>query len=46
VYQPIEIGEAWKEFVSSRDLIVIDFFEPQIDEISHGFAAQVVKEFR
>ncbi len=43
--EAIKVGEAWKDFVRTRNLIVVDFFEPQVDEIGHGFMDQVLREF-
>jgi len=37
----LQIDERWKEFLRSRDLIVMDLFEPLTDSIGFGFPEQV-----
>lgn len=39
--KPIPEGDAFREFVLSRDLIVIDLFEIQLDLLDHGFSKAV-----
>lgn len=42
--KPVKIDDEWRNLIKSRDLIVVDFFEPQLDTLGHGFAEQVLRE--
>ena len=42
--RPIPEGQAWREFILSRDLIVIDLYEVQLNLFDHGFSKRVNQE--
>ena len=41
---PIPKGESWRQFVKSRDLVVIDVFAGQVEKLGYGFTEHVVNE--